>query len=115
MASVTVRIGEQSHKALREIAKRSGESMQTILAHAIEAYRRERFLEHANAALRHCATTRKRGAESRRSGRNGMRPFAIRRRTIDDTRAEPRRDMARRSQSDKGSRANGYKTRLCYR
>ncbi len=51
MASVTVRIGEQSHKTLREIAERSGESMQAILTHAIEAYRRERFLESANAAF----------------------------------------------------------------
>mgnify|MGYP001175415299 FL=1 len=51
MASVTVRIGEQSHKALREIAERSGESMQALLTHAIEAYRRERFLESANAAF----------------------------------------------------------------
>lgn len=51
MASVTVRIGEQSHKALREIAERSGESMQAVLTHAIEAYRRERFLESANAAF----------------------------------------------------------------
>lgn len=51
MASVTVRIGEQSHKALREIAEHSGESMQAILTHAIEAYRRERFLESANAAF----------------------------------------------------------------
>lgn len=51
MASVTVRIGEKSHKALRELAERSGESMQAVLTHAIEAYRRERFLESANAAF----------------------------------------------------------------
>lgn len=51
MSSVTVRIGEKSHEALREIAERSGESMQAILAKAIEAYRRERFLESANAAF----------------------------------------------------------------
>jgi predicted transcriptional regulator len=51
MASVTVRIEEKSHKALRELAERSGESMQAILTHAIEAYRRERFLESANAAF----------------------------------------------------------------
>lgn len=50
MASVTVRIEEKSHKALRELAERSGESMQTLLTQAIEAYRRERFLHSANAA-----------------------------------------------------------------
>jgi predicted transcriptional regulator len=51
MASLTVRIGEKPHKALREIATRSGESMQEVLAKAIEEYRRKRFLENANAAF----------------------------------------------------------------
>ena len=51
MASLTVRIGEESYKALREIAARSGESMQVVLAKAIEEYRRKSFLENANAAF----------------------------------------------------------------
>lgn len=51
MASLTVRIGEESHKALREIAARSGRSMQAVLAKAIEEYRRKSFLENANAAF----------------------------------------------------------------
>ena len=51
MVSLTVRIGEESYKALREIAARSGESMQVVLAKAIEEYRRKSFLENANAAF----------------------------------------------------------------
>jgi len=51
MASLTVRIGEKSHKALREIATRTGKSMQSVLAKAIEEYRRQTFLENANAAF----------------------------------------------------------------
>ena len=51
MASLTVRIGEESYKALREIAALSGKSMQAVLAKAIEEYRRKSFLENANAAF----------------------------------------------------------------
>jgi len=50
MNSLTVRISETSHQILQELAEHSGESMQTILARAIEEYRRKRFLEEANAA-----------------------------------------------------------------
>lgn len=51
MASLTVKIGEESYKALREIAARSGKSMQAVLAKAIEKYRRKSFLENANTAF----------------------------------------------------------------
>jgi predicted CopG family antitoxin len=51
MASLTVRIGEESYKALREIEARSGKSMQAVLAKAIEEYRRKSFLENVNAAF----------------------------------------------------------------
>lgn len=51
MASLTVRIGEEAHRVLREIAERSRESMQAVLAKAIEEYRRKSFLESANAAF----------------------------------------------------------------
>lgn len=51
MASLTVRIGEESHKALREIGARTGKSMQAVLAKAIEEFRRQTFLENANAAF----------------------------------------------------------------
>jgi len=51
MPSSTVRIREDTHKALREIATRTGKSMQSVLARAIEEYRRKTFLENANAAF----------------------------------------------------------------
>jgi predicted transcriptional regulator len=60
MASLTVRIGEESHKALREIATRTGRSMQSVLAKAIEEYRRQTFLENANVAFAALQRDRKR-------------------------------------------------------
>ena len=45
MASLTVRISPDTHKLLGELAERSGESMQAVLAKALEAYRRKCFLE----------------------------------------------------------------------
>ncbi|MCI0489570.1 MAG: toxin-antitoxin system protein [Blastocatellia bacterium] len=50
MASLTVKIGEESHEILREIAEQTGDSMQTILANAIEEYRRKQFFNEFNAA-----------------------------------------------------------------
>ena len=50
MPSVTVRIDASSHQALREVAEGRGESMQDVLSHAIEEYRRKHFLESANRA-----------------------------------------------------------------
>ena len=50
MASATVRISEKTRKSLRELASKSGESMQTILDRAVEQYRRQRILEEGNAA-----------------------------------------------------------------
>ena len=51
MPSLTVRIDEVSHHTLRELSERRGESMQEILARAIEEYRRRHFLESANSAF----------------------------------------------------------------
>lgn len=48
--SATVRISEQSHQKLREIAAQSGEPMQAILDKALEQYRRQKFWEECNAA-----------------------------------------------------------------
>jgi len=48
--SQTVRITEEAHEALRSLAEKSGESMQTTLDKAIEAYRRHRVLTEANEA-----------------------------------------------------------------
>jgi predicted transcriptional regulator len=50
MQSSTIRISNTSHNILKELAARSGESMQAILDQAIEQYRRQVFLEEANQA-----------------------------------------------------------------
>ncbi|MGI4791820.1 MAG: hypothetical protein ACRYFS_23605 [Janthinobacterium lividum] len=48
--SATVRISEQSHVRLRELAAQSGEPMQAVLDKALEQYRRQKFWEECNAA-----------------------------------------------------------------
>lgn len=45
MQSTTIRISESSRRILREISKRDKKSMQAVLEQAIEAYRRQTFLE----------------------------------------------------------------------
>jgi hypothetical protein len=48
--SATIRISEQSHRSLRELAAQSGEPMQTVLDKAIEEHRRQKFLAECHAA-----------------------------------------------------------------
>ena len=50
MATTTMRITEQSGRTLRELAKSSGETMQTIIDKAVEEYRRKKMFEQADAA-----------------------------------------------------------------
>lgn len=50
MASTTVRITEQTREILRELAEETGESMQDVLARAVESYQRQRFWQRVNAA-----------------------------------------------------------------
>jgi hypothetical protein len=50
VASATVRISQSARDTLRDLASKTGESMQTVLERAIEEYRRRRFLEETNAA-----------------------------------------------------------------
>lgn len=45
MSTMTVRIHEQTHRSLKEMARETGEAMADILATAIEEYRRQRFLK----------------------------------------------------------------------
>lgn len=47
----TTRISLPAHRVLQELARHSGKSMQEILDAAIEAYRRQRFLDDAAAAF----------------------------------------------------------------
>ncbi len=51
MPSATVRISSTTQRMLRELAANTGESMQSLLDKAIEAYRREHFLQQANEAF----------------------------------------------------------------
>jgi hypothetical protein len=47
---MTVRIKPETRIVLRELARQANAPMQEILARAVEAYRRQQFLEEANAA-----------------------------------------------------------------
>jgi predicted kinase len=47
--SVNVRVTKQTHRQLAALALENGLSMQTILDQAVEAYRRQSFLEALNA------------------------------------------------------------------
>jgi hypothetical protein len=49
MMTTTVRVSAETRAALRDLAAETGESMQEVLAKAVEAYRRRLFLEAANA------------------------------------------------------------------
>ena len=48
--STTVRISEQTHHRLREMAAQSGEPMQAVLDKALEQYRRQKFWEEMDTA-----------------------------------------------------------------
>jgi predicted transcriptional regulator len=50
MAGTTVRIPEKTRQTLYALADESGESQQSIVEKAIEAYRRQRILERTSAA-----------------------------------------------------------------
>lgn len=45
MATETVRITPQTYRVLKDLSERSGEPMTTVLKDAVEAYRRQKFLE----------------------------------------------------------------------
>ncbi len=49
MASTTVRIKEETRALLREMSNETNEPMHEILARALEQYRRQLFLERADA------------------------------------------------------------------
>ena len=48
--SPNIRISPKSKAALRELARRAGKPMQTILDEAIDQYSRDKFLDEVNAA-----------------------------------------------------------------
>ena len=47
--SVNVRVTRQTHQQLTALAKENGLSIQTIVDRAVEAYRRQTFIEALNA------------------------------------------------------------------
>jgi len=49
MPTANVRIDIETHEVLKRLAEQDSEPMQSILAKAVERYRRARFLEGANA------------------------------------------------------------------
>lgn len=51
MQSATIRISLATREKLRSLTSQTGESTQAILDKAVEAYRRQCFLERANAAF----------------------------------------------------------------
>lgn len=48
---MTVRISPETREMLRRLAAETGESMQAVLERAVEAYRREHFLQESNRAF----------------------------------------------------------------
>jgi predicted transcriptional regulator len=50
MTTKMIRISDRTRSALLELASDSGESMQQVLARAVEAYRAQRLLERTNEA-----------------------------------------------------------------
>lgn len=74
MASATVRISLKAQEVVRRLSAQTGRKMQDILDEAVELYRRQLFLEKANAAL---AALRMQPVAwlLRRSGRPGMPPY----------------------------------------
>ena len=51
MPSTSIRIDKTDLNVLRELARRQHQSIQSVLAAAIENYRRQKLLEDANAAF----------------------------------------------------------------
>ena len=51
MQSVNVRISSQSYRILKDLAKKEGQSMQSLIDQALEDLRRRRMLEMTNEAF----------------------------------------------------------------
>lgn len=50
MASTTIRVTERTHAVLTELAREVGAPMQDVVDQAVEAYRRARLFDQADAA-----------------------------------------------------------------
>lgn len=49
-ATTTIRVSRETQSVIHTLARDSGESIQSIVAAAVEAYRRQRMFDEANAA-----------------------------------------------------------------
>jgi len=49
MSAPTVRISEESHRTLKDLAEQTGQTMTDVLNKALDAYRRKVFFEQLNA------------------------------------------------------------------
>lgn len=58
-----LRIGEETHRKLRELARREGVSMQAVLDKALEEYRKKQFFDSLGAAFEALKTDPKAWAE----------------------------------------------------
>jgi predicted DNA-binding protein len=50
MSTANIRVSAQGRETLRELARKEGRPMAAVLEKAIERYRRQKFLEEANAS-----------------------------------------------------------------
>jgi len=51
MPSTSIRIDEHALATLRELSRKQRQPLQAVLKEAIDSYRRQKFLEEANAAF----------------------------------------------------------------
>ena len=49
--SVTARISQSTHAALKQLSKKTGKPMQLVLDEAVEVYRREQFFADLNSQV----------------------------------------------------------------
>ena len=48
MSSIQVRVNENTHQAIKGIANETGDTMQSVVEHAVDRYKRELFLKGLN-------------------------------------------------------------------
>jgi predicted transcriptional regulator len=63
MSTSNVRISAEGREVLREIARKESRPMSAVLEKAIETYRRQKFLEEANASYAALKANRKKWNE----------------------------------------------------
>ena len=65
MAKATIRISDKAREVVRDLAVQQGQSMQAVLDDAVEAYRRQAFLEKANACYARLGADRHESQDAR--------------------------------------------------